>query len=83
VYKDFREILPVKKFIAHMPRFIFFDYISAKYRGDFIGFMTSFEGFKMKLVGHQKVFYTPREELDWVLQKVPLTKVNNTIFFKG
>lgn len=72
----------LKKAVAEC-RFAFFDYISAKYRGTFIGFLEPFSYWKKKIGEHKTLFFETKREFSWIPPRRILAKVNNSIFFGG
>lgn len=64
-------------------KFAFFDFISAKYRGSFIGFLGSFAYWLNNIKKHKVLFYDRSRELSWSCPRVNLAKANEKIFFGG
>ena len=63
-------------------RFAFFDYISANYRGEFIGFLAAFSHRKKKIQKHRTIFFNLNKEFSWAAPN-KFTKIDIEIFFGG
>jgi len=64
-------------------RFAFFDYITAKYRGTFIGFLDAFAYWRKNIEKHKTLFFETSREFSWAASKEGFTKINKKIFFGG
>lgn len=72
---------PYKKKLIKEYKFAFFDYITAKYRGEFIGFSEVFAYWKKHLEKHKTLFYETNRKYSWIVTKRRLIKINKKIFF--
>jgi len=64
-------------------RFAFFDYISAKYRGEFIGFLEAFAYWTKRIEKHKNLFLDTSKEFSWGIQGKEFSKIKKRIFFGG
>lgn len=71
------------KMVIDESRFAFFDYVSAKYRGEFIGFLEAFAYWRKEIEKHKNLFFDKSKQFSWVIQGEGLSKINKKIFFGG
>ncbi len=64
-------------------RFAFFDYVSAKYRGEFIGFLEAFAYWTKRIEKHKYLFLDISKEFSWGIQGKEFSKIIKRIFFGG
>lgn len=80
MFDGFSNLLRRKRF--RESRFSFFDYILAKHRGEFIGFLEAFSYWKKKIEKHKTIFFDTKREFSWAVPK-RFTKIDKKIFFGG
>lgn len=80
MFEGFCDLFHMGKFLEC--RFAFFDYVSAKYRGDFIGFNEIFSYWKKVIYKHKTIFLEPYREFSWTKRESGLVKLDQ-IFFGG
>lgn len=62
-------------------RFVFFDYISAKYRGEFIGFLGTFAYWTKRIEKQKNLFFDMSKKFSWGIQEQGFSKIKNRIFY--
>ncbi|MGB6679874.1 MAG: hypothetical protein WBF08_00940 [Candidatus Bathyarchaeia archaeon] len=71
-FEGFADLPRTGSFLEY--RFAFFNYISAKYRGDFIGFDKAFSYWKKVIYKHNTIFIEPYREFSWAMREPGLVK---------
>lgn len=81
IYNGFFNLF-LKKPISEC-RLAFFDYISAKHRGSFIGFLEAFAYWRYEIEKHKTLFFEIYKEFYWEIPKEGFVKINKKLFFGG
>lgn len=81
IFDGFLKLFTHKKIRER--KFVFFDYMSAKYRGEFVGFLNAFDHWQKSIKKYKTLFFERNKEFSWLPENRFMTKMNNKNIFWG
>lgn len=79
LFDGFLKLFPHRE--IRESKFAFFDYLSAKYRGEFVGFLNVFEQWDKSIKKYKTLFYEKNKQFSWLPANRLMTETNKKNIF--